>query len=241
MHRRPNAAVFMTRATQGRVRRIVLTGGIATGKSYVLDRFAALDVPTIDADRLAHAAYVPDGPVWQAVRDRFGAEMFDDRGVLDRPKLGALVFADETARAALNAIVHPHVRVAINRWFADLEPPPAAPYGIVAIPLFYESTRVEVFDRVIVTACQDDTQRARVVARGLSESEARRRIAAQLPTREKVRRGDYAIWTDGIHAETDRQVEEILRKLRVELADRQEAGDREKPSVPSAQSQKPKA
>ena len=208
-------------------RRVVLTGGIGTGKSYVLARFAALGVPTIDADQLAHAAQAPDGPAWQAVRDRFGTEMFDDRGLLDRPKLGALVFADETARAALDAIVHPHVRAAVAAWLADLEPRPETPFGLVAIPLFYESAQTELFDRVIVTACPDDMQLARVMARGLTEQEARQRIAAQLPTSEKLRRADHVIWTDGTHAETARRVEEIYDRLLADTpSDDQEAGGR---------------
>ena len=192
---------------------MVLTGGIATGKGYVLDRCSALGVPTTDADQLARAAQGPDGPAWQALRDRFGAGMFDDRGLLDRPKLAALVFADTTARAALNAIVHPHVRVAINRWFLDLETAGAPALAIVAIPLFYENPQTEAVFRVIVTACRADTQLARVVARGLTEDEAGRRIGAQLPTPEKVRRADYTIWTDGTHADTDRQVDEMIRRL----------------------------
>ncbi len=202
-----------SRSKAGRVRRVVLTGGIATGKSYVLTRFAALGVPTTDADQLARAAQAPDGPAWQAMRDRFGAGMFDDQGLLERPKLGALVFADTTARAALNAIVHPHVRVAIDRWFVDLEAAGMTQLGIVAIPLFYESPGTETYHRVIVTACQDETQLARVVARGLTEDEAGQRIGAQLPTREKVRRADYTVWTDCARAETDQQVGEIFRKL----------------------------
>ena len=221
------------------MRQVVLTGGIATGKSYVLDRFATLGVPTIDADQLAHAAVAPDGPAWQGVRDRFGVGMFDDRGQLDRGKLGTLVFADETARAALNAIVHPHVRVAINRWFADIEPRPAAPFGVVAIPLFYENPRADVFDRVIVTACQDATQRDRVIARGLTESEAGQRIAAQLPTEDKVRRADHTVWTDGTHAETDRQVEELFKKICVEWAADPKTGDPTR--APEARSPKPEA
>ena len=192
----------------------MLTGGIATGKSYVLDRFAALGVPTIDADQLAHAAQAPAGPAWQAVRDRFGAGVFDEQGQVDRPKLGALVFADATTRVSLNAIVHPHVRVAISQWFLDLEAVGSPQLGIVAIPLFYESPRTEAFSRVIVTACDAETQLARAVARGLTEDEAGRRIGAQLPTPEKVRRADHTIWTDGTHANTDRQVDEILRILR---------------------------
>ena len=202
----------------------MLTGGIATGKSYVLDRFAALGVPTTDADQLAHATQAPDGPAWQAILDRFGAGVFDEQGLLDRPKLGALVFADATARAALNAIVHPHVRVAIDRWFDDLEAAGAPQLGIVAIPLFYENRRTEA-DRVIVTACDNKTQLARVIARGLTANEAGQRLGAQLPTPEKVRRADYTIWTDGTYADTDHQVGEILQKL-MERADRQDAADR---------------
>ena len=225
------------------MRRVVLTGGIATGKSHVLDRFGALGVPTTDADQLARATVAPDGPAWQAVRDRFGAGMFDDQGRLNRPKLGALVFADETARAALNAIVHPHVRVAINGWFANLETTGASHLGIVAIPLFYEIPRREVFDRVIVTACDDGTQLARVVARGLSKTEAAQRIAAQLPTREKVRRADYSIWTDGTHAETDRQVDEIYERLSADAPtdSDQEAGGRRPRNSERVERPKPKA
>ncbi len=205
-----------TKPSAERVRRVVLTGGIATGKSYVLDRFTALGVSTIDADQLAHATVAPDGPAWHAVRDRFGAEVFDDQGRVDRSKLGALVFADDAALAGLDAIVHPHVRAAIDHWFADLESGDASHLGIVAIPLFYESTRSESFDLVIVTACHDDAQLARVMARGFTADEARRRIGAQLPTREKVRRGDRVIWTDGTYTATDQQVDEIYERLSVD-------------------------
>ena len=216
-----------TKPSAEHVRRMALTGGIATGKSYVLDRFAAFGVPTIDADQLAHASITPNGPAWPALRDRFGTEMFDDQGRVDRSKLGALVFADDAARAELNAIVHPHVRVAIDRWFADLETSGVPQLGIVAIPLLYESRRAESFDRVIVTACHDDTQLARVMARGFTTDEARRRIGAQLPTREKVRRGDHVVWTDGTYTETDQQVDTIYERLSADTpTDRdQEAGD----------------
>jgi dephospho-CoA kinase len=189
----------------------VLTGGIATGKSYVLTRFAAFGVPTLDADDLAHDAQAPGGPAWQAIRDDFGAEMFDERGYLDRPKLGALVFADAQALATLNRLVHPHVRAAVTAWFANLAPDTS--FGLVAIPLFYEAPRTDVFDHVIVTACQPGRQISRVVARGLSEPQAQLRIDAQLPTAAKVQRADHVIWTDDTHADTDRQVEELCHAL----------------------------
>ena len=193
--------------------RVVLTGGIATGKSHVLDRLAAHGVPTSDADRWAHDAIAPGGPAWRDVRDRFGPEVIDAEGRVDRRRLGAIVFADDAARADLNAIVHPRVRSAVGAWFDEIEGRPDHRFGVVAIPLFFESARTEAFDRVIVTACEHSTQVARVVARGFTRDEAERRIAAQLPTEEKVRRADYVIRTDGTRDETDRQVDAIRREL----------------------------
>ncbi len=193
--------------------RVVLTGGIATGKSHVLERLAAAGVPTSDADRWAHDAIAPGGPAWQDVRDRFGPEVIDADGRVDRRRLGAIVFADDAARADLNAIVHPRVRSAISDWFDELERRPTHRFGVVAIPLFFESARTESFDRVIVTACERSAQVARVVARGFSRDEAERRIAAQLPTEEKVRRADYVIRTDGTLDDTDRQVDALYREL----------------------------
>ncbi len=193
--------------------RVVLTGGIATGKSHVLDRFAAAGVPTSDADRWAHDAMAPGGPAWRDVRDRFGPEVIDAGGRVDRRLLGAIVFADDAARADLNAIVHPRVRSAIGAWFDEIERRPTHRFGVVAIPLFFESARTESFDRVIVTACERSAQVARVVARGFSRDEAERRIAAQLPTAEKVRRADYVIRTDGTLVDTDRQVDALYREL----------------------------
>ena len=195
--------------------RVVLTGGIATGKTYVLDRLAAKGVPTADADRLAHEAIAPDGPAWRAVRDRFGPDVIDAGGRVDRRRLGAVVFADDAARADLNAIVHPHVRSAVAGWFDGIERRPGHRFGVVAIPLFFEGSRTESFDRVVVTACGHAAQVARVVARGFSRDEAERRIAAQLPTAEKTRRADHVIRTDGTPADTDRQVDALHRALAV--------------------------
>ena len=192
--------------------RVVLTGGIATGKSRVLERFAAAGVPTSDADRWAHDAIAPGGPAWGEVRDRFGPAVIDAEGRVDRRRLGAIVFADDAARADLNAIVHPRVRSAIGAWFDEIERAPHR-FGVVAIPLFFESARAESFDRVIVTACGHSAQVARVVARGFTRDEAERRIAAQLPTAEKVRRADHVIRTDGTLDDTYRQVDALYREL----------------------------
>lgn len=196
-----------------RVRRIALTGGIATGKSYVRSRFEALGVPTIDSDVLAREAVAADTPGLAAVVQHFGPDVLDAAGALDRQKLGRIVFADADARSALEAIVHPHVRRATEAWFASLDPA-RHPFAIADIPLLYEVGRDRDFDVVVVAACRPDTQRRRLVQRdGLSEAEARQRIAAQLPIEEKVRRADCVIRTDGAFEETDEQVRGVLKRL----------------------------
>jgi dephospho-CoA kinase len=194
------------------VRRVALTGGIATGKSHVRARFEALGVPTIDADVLARRAVEPGTPGLAAVVSRFGRGILDPSGALDRRALGALVFSDEDARHDLEAIVHPPVRDAMDRWFASLDA--SHPLAIADIPLLYETGRDGDFDAVIVVACDPETQVRRVVARdGLDTADARQRVAAQLPIAQKARLADYVVWTDGSKEETDAQVDDLHRKL----------------------------
>jgi len=194
-------------------RRIALTGGIATGKSHVRAQFEALGVPTIDADVLARGAVAPGTVGLSAVVARFGSEIVDTAGTLDRKKLGAIVFADSAARRDLEAIIHPIVRRATDAWFASLDAS-RHPFAIADIPLLYETGRDADFEAVIVAACDADTQIRRVMERdGLTEAEARQRIAAQLPIDEKVRRADHVIRTDGTFEETGRQVRAVYEAL----------------------------
>lgn len=196
------------------VRRIALTGGIATGKSYVRARFEALGVPTIDADTLAREAVAPGTAGLAAVVARFGSEVLHVDGTLDRQRLARVVFADPESRRALEAIVHPEVQRATDRWFASLDPA-SAPYAIADIPLLYEVGRDRDFDVVIVVACDPDTQRRRVTERdGMSDADARLRIGAQLPIEKKVLLANYVISTDCSFEETDRQVDGVFDRLR---------------------------
>lgn len=195
------------------VRRIALTGGIATGKSYVRGRLEKLGVPTIDSDTLARQVVAPGTPGFAAVLRRFGRSILEPSGELDRQKLGAIVFADNAARLDLEEITHPAIRLAIDEWFAALDPAPH-PFAVADIPLLYEVNREKDFDQVIVTACDPATQLRRVMERtGLSEWEARKRLAAQLPIDEKIRRADYVIRTDGSLADTDKQVKRVVEQL----------------------------
>lgn len=196
-----------------RVRRIALTGGIATGKTWVRARFEDLGVPTIDADVLAREAVARGTPGFAAVVQRFGSDVLGASGALDRQKLAARVFADADARRDLEAIVHPEVRRATEAWFAALDPA-AHPWAVADIPLLYEVGRDRDFDAVIVVACDPETQVRRIIDRdGLSEAAARQRLSAQWPIEEKVRRADYVIRTDGTHDDTDRQVRAVWKEL----------------------------
>ena len=192
--------------------RVALTGGIATGKSTVLARLRQHGIRTIDADILAREVVVPGAPAHAAVVTRFGVEVLDATGAIDRRALAAIVFADPVARRDLEALVHPAVYDAITGWFAAL--PVETTLAVADIPLLYETGRDGDFDVVVVVACPPEEQVRRVVARdGATEAEARARMAAQWPIERKVAAADHVIWTTGTRAETERQVDELLGVL----------------------------
>ena len=192
--------------------RVALTGGIATGKSYCLAKFASFDLPVIDADKLARDALAPGSPALTAVQARFGRSIRRADGSLDRAALGRIVFSDRAARADLEAIVHPEVYHRINEWLASM--PPKTRLAIADVPLLFETGHNHDFDRVIVAACSPAEQMRRLVTRdGLPEADARARLNAQWPIEEKVARGDYIIRTDGTLADTDLQVKKVFELL----------------------------
>ncbi|HEY7475983.1 MAG TPA: dephospho-CoA kinase [Vicinamibacterales bacterium] len=199
-----------------------LTGGIATGKSYCLERFARFGAATIDADEIAHDALAIGRPGLDAVIARFGRGVLQPDGHLDRAALGRIVFADADARRDLEAIVHPEVYLHITQWLAavdDLHTVATAQLGpvpgiaIADIPLLFETGRQYGFDAVLVVACTPDRQLQRLLARGLSTTDAEQRIAAQWPIEEKIRRADYVIDTSGTFSDTDAQLEIVWKKL----------------------------
>ena len=199
---------------------VALTGGIGTGKSHVLGLLRDRGVPTIDADQIAHAVVAPGEPAHQAILTRFGPEVVEAGGTLDRTRLGAIVFGDAAARADLERIVHPLVRAAIDDWFRALAGA-AARFAVADIPLLYETGRDGEFDQVIVVACAPETQMTRVMARdGVSEREARQRLEAQLPIADKTARTELVITTDGTFDETRRQVDRLCGILAAESEDR---------------------
>ena len=205
--------MHVRRSPAGGPLRVALTGGIATGKSYVRSRFEALGVPTIDSDVLAREVVAPGTPGLDAVVREFGREVLNPSGGLDRKRLGSIVFADVSKRRLLENIIHPAVRRATEAWFAGLGD--AVPFAIADIPLLYETGRDKDFDAVVVACVDPAEQLRRVVSRdGLSEADARQRVAAQLPMDEKIAKADYVIRTDGSYQDTDQQVREAYELLK---------------------------
>ena len=204
--------------------RVGLTGGIATGKSHCLERFARLGAQTIDADELARDAVAAGSPGLDAVISRFGRAVLLSDGQLDRTALGRVVFEDAGARRDLEAIIHPAVYQAINGWFRAIGDSSRAQSGpiiaVADIPLLFETNRQGDFDVVVVTACTPDRQLRRLMERGLSKDESERRIAAQIPIEEKTRRADHVIDTSGTFADTDIQIDQVWKALTARAAQR---------------------
>ena len=192
-----------------------LTGGIATGKSYCLARFAQLGAATIDADLLARAVVEPGTSGLARVAERFGAGILRPDGTLDRPALGRIVFGDRSARADLEAIIHPEVYRRIGEWFADL--PAGTRVAIADIPLLFETGHQHDFDRIIVCACEPSEQLRRLMTRDkLTRDAALARLDAQWPIGAKMEKADHVIRTDGTYAETDLRVGRVFEALQSE-------------------------
>jgi dephospho-CoA kinase len=191
---------------------VALTGGIATGKSYVLDRLRARGVPCLDADDLAHGAMAPGTEATAAIAVRFGADMVSPSGAVDRLKLGRVVFADAAARRDLEAIVHPVVYRALEAGMRAFERM-GHRLVVAAVPLLYETGHAADFTRVIATTCTRERQLERLRARGLSLEDAELRLAAQMSAAEKAARADFVVTTDGTKAETDAAVDRLLKML----------------------------
>ena len=190
--------------------KVALTGGIATGKSYVLGKLRDRGVATIDADDIVHEALGPGTPTTKSIAAQFGGVFLKPDGSIHRTLLGVKVFRDPGARLTLEAIIHPVVYEAIGKWYATLD----RPMGVASIPLLFETEREGDFDFIVVTACTPEQQIQRLIERDrMDEEEAKQRIAAQLPTDEKVKRANFVILTGGSKLATDNQVDELLVQL----------------------------
>lgn len=164
---------------------IGLTGGIGSGKSTVAELFAEKGIPVIDADAITRELVEPGQPALAEIADRFGPDVLDDAGRLDRRRLRQEAFAAPDKRQALEAILHPRVRAAIRGRIQALDG--QSPYCIVAIPLLVESGMQDLVDRILVVDVPEATQIERTVRRdGVPEEQIRAILEAQATRNERL-------------------------------------------------------
>lgn len=193
---------------------IGLTGSIAVGKSFVCDCFRELGCHVLDADLTAREVVAKGTDGLAEIVHEFGDDILTGDGELDRKKMAAIVFADESKRLLLNSIVHPRVIESQNEWLQDQKARDPAGIAIVDAALMIESGGYKRFDKLIVVWCRPDIQLKRLMLRdNLSETEARRRIDSQMPQEEKKRYADFLIDTSEGFESTRDAVNGVYRQL----------------------------
>ena len=191
------------------MRIIALTGGIGAGKSLVAQYFSELGARVVDADQLSRVAIERGSEGFDEVLLRFGESILRD-GDIDRKALAEIIFADPSARADLEAIIHPRVRELFNDAVADLAPDETLIYEI---PLLVESKAAANFDLVITVEADLEIRKERLRKRGMFISEIERRIAAQASREEREAQADHVITNDGDEDALLRSVENLWEDL----------------------------
>jgi len=199
--------------------RVGLTGGIACGKSVVGQMLVAEGAHLLEADKLSHELMRAGKPVYEEVVRRFGKDILQSDGEVDRTALAAIVFSDQKRLQELTAIVHPAVIKAQEEWMAEMGRQDPEAIAIVEAALIYEAALASHFDRVIVVTCRPEDKVARLAKRtGLdltrAAAEVERRSAAQISDEEKVRRADHVIDNSGTLEDAREQVRKLIGELK---------------------------
>jgi dephospho-CoA kinase len=200
------------------MQKLGLTGGIASGKSVVAVILRDLGFPVIDADSISHKLMEPARSAHDEILQSFGTDLADSSERIDRHKLAAIVFADPAKLAKLNSILHPRVDQIIFNQLEDLQKSGAHSASFVEAALLIEAGMAAKLDGLVVAWCRPEQQLERLRARGMSETEARHRIASQLLLEEKLKRATYTINCSGTLEDTRAQVLALaanLRKLQI--------------------------
>ncbi len=195
---------------------IALTGGIASGKTTLLNALNKQGVPVIDADQISRSLTAPNGEALPQIRNAFGDGVFHEDGTLDRKALAAIVFSDEEARLRLEGIIHPMVADRIRNELSEISLTHKA--AVVDIPLLYESKMESMADEVWCVYVPKREQLKRLRARdGLTKEQALMRLKSQMDPREKCRRADHVIRTDGVPEESAAQAVRLWQEALIML------------------------
>ncbi|MGH9802729.1 MAG: dephospho-CoA kinase [Blastocatellia bacterium] len=194
--------------------KVGLTGGIATGKSFVLSLLRELGCEVMDADQTAREVVESGQPAFEEIVAHFGSEIVGEDGKLNRVKLGAIVFNNAAEREKLNSIVHPKVFEAQARWLTEIENRNPQAVVIIDAALMIETGSYRRFDKLVVVHCEPEIQLQRLMARNiLTQDEAMVRISSQMPSAEKLKFADFAVNTSLGFEDTRRQVESLYEQL----------------------------
>jgi dephospho-CoA kinase len=195
--------------------RLGLTGGIASGKSAVAAMLRDVRFPVLAADPLSHQLMEPGQPAYDEILHEFGPTIVESpQATINRGKLAAMVFSDPTKLARLNVILHPRVETAVQQQFDEWQRTGAHEAAFVEAALLVEAGFDKRLDGLVVAWCQPAQQLERLLARGLSELDARHRLSAQMPIEEKLKHATYAIDCSHTFADTLAQVQALAAKLR---------------------------
>ena len=195
------------------MKKIGLTGGIASGKSTVAAMLRELGFDVILADEISRRLLVPGQAAYDETVREFGREIVLADGILDRKKIASIVFADRSRLDRLNAIIHPRVEAEMLKRFAEWERE-GRTVAFVEAALLVEAGYTKSLDGLVVTWCTPEQQMERLIARGMTELDARSRIAAQMPVEEKLKLATYKIDCSGSIEKTRQQVEQLAKTLR---------------------------
>jgi dephospho-CoA kinase len=200
--------------------KIAITGGAGSGKSTVARMFKELGAQVLDADAIAREVVTVGAPAWQELRRLYGADFFNPDGTLNRSRLAQRVFTDPEARRRLDSLIHPLVAQELQARVADLECH-GADLVLVEVPLLFETSRQEAFDRVIVVSAPEAVQVRRLRDRDhRAGAEIQGILAAQWPLKDKMARADYVVDNGGDLNHTWDQVKNIWGKLQNHLDSR---------------------
>ena len=192
------------------VMRVAITGGIACGKSLFSHYLKRLGVELLDADDVVHRLEAPGGAAVPELVRVFGDSVLDSRGGIDRTVLAGRVFADAEVRGRLNAVVHPLVKTVISDWIATS----GETHRIAIIPLLFEAEWSEEWDIIICLVSSETLQIERLMRhRGLTEEQARMRIAAQMPVAEKAARSHLVVHNDADAEALAKEADKVYRIL----------------------------
>ncbi|MEZ5399703.1 MAG: dephospho-CoA kinase [Bryobacteraceae bacterium] len=195
--------------------RVGLTGGLASGKSFVGHVLEEQGCHLIHADRLGHEALSPSGGAYAATVREFGEGILNNDGAIDRRRLAAIVFAQPEKLALLNSFVHPEVFRREEEILAALEREDPRGIAVVEAAIMIEGGSHRRYRKLIVAACPRETQIARAMERdGLTREEVEQRLARQMPLEEKVRYADFVVDTSGSKERTKALVLPIAEALR---------------------------